>query len=122
MLIIQSPGESMKKLSMLGLAVLLAVGMAFGPSKANAATRTFVGSIGDSMCGLKHTMGGNDKDCTLDCVKKEGSKYVLVDAAAAKVYGLSDQKKPEQFAGQKVKVTGSLKGNTITVVSIVAAQ
>jgi hypothetical protein len=112
----------MKKRSMLGLAVLLAVGMAFGPSKATAATRTFVGSIGDSMCGLKHTMGGSDKDCTLDCVKKEGSKYVLVDAAAAKVYDLSDQKKPEEFAGQKVKVTGSLKGNTITVVSIVAAK
>jgi len=112
----------MKIPSTLGLTALLAIGIAVGPSKVNAATRTFVGSIGDSMCGLKHTMGGSDKDCTLDCVKKEGSKYVLVDAAAGKVYELSDQKKPEEFAGQKVRVTGSLKGNTITVVSIAAAK
>jgi len=112
----------MKRLSLCGVAVLLAVGIAFGPLKTEAGTRTFVGSIGDSMCGLKHTMGGSDKDCTLDCVKKEGSKYVLVDAAAGKVYDLSDQKRPEAFAGQKVKVTGTLKGNSISVVAIEAAK
>jgi hypothetical protein len=35
-----------------------------------------------------------------------------------KVYQLSDQKKPEQFAGQKVKVTGTLKGDMINVTGI----
>jgi hypothetical protein len=43
---------------------------------------------------------------------------VLADLASGKVYQLSDQKKPEEFAGQKVKVTGTLKGDTISVTAI----
>ena len=83
--------------------------------------KTFVGSIGDSMCGAKHSMPGeSDKDCTLGCVK-EGSKYILIDPSG-KIYQLSDQKTPEKFAGAKVKVTGTLSEDTITVASMVAAE
>jgi len=82
--------------------------------------KTFVGEIGDSMCGAKHMMPGSKKDCTQECVKG-GAKYILIDPSG-KIYQLSDQKKPEAFAGSKVKVTGTLKGDTITVASIEAAQ
>jgi len=109
----------MKRTWMLGLTLLLAAGISFASPK--GAEKTFVGSISDSMCGLKHTMGGGDKECTLECVKG-GSTYVLADPASGKVYDLSDQKKPEAFAGQKVKVTGTLKGKVITVTSIEAAK
>jgi Protein of unknown function (DUF5818) len=54
------------------------------------------------------------KMCTAKCIKA-GGKYVLYDAAAKKVYALDDQTKPEQFAGQKVKVTGSLDQATATI-------
>jgi hypothetical protein len=83
--------------------------------------KTFVGTIGDSMCGAKHMMAGeSDKDCTLECVKA-GAKYILIDPKG-KIYQLSDQKKPEPFAGAKVKVTGTLTGDTIMVSSITAAD
>ncbi len=111
----------MKKLTTLGLALLLAAGAAPASENSAAKDKTFEGNISDSMCGLKHMMPGEDKACTLECVKG-GSKYVLADPANGKVYELSDQKKPEQFAGQKVKVTGTLKGKVITVVSILPAQ
>ena len=89
---------------------------------AKAGTKTFVGNISDSMCGLKHMMPGqSDKDCTLECIKA-GSKYVLADVVNGKVYQLSDQKKPEEFAGQKVKVTGTLKGDMISVSAIEPAK
>jgi len=102
------------------LALLLVAGLVFA-GNAKAAAKTFVGRISDSMCGAKHMMEGqSDKDCTLACVKA-GSKYVLADASG-KIYQLSDQKKPEQFAGQKVKVTGSLKGDTIDVTAIEPAK
>jgi hypothetical protein len=65
--------------------------------------------------------GKSDKECTLECVKA-GSKYVLADLASGKVYQLSDQKKPEELAGQKVKVTGTLKGDTIGVTAIEPAK
>jgi hypothetical protein len=62
--------------------------------------------------------------CTVNCVKKMGSKYVLYNAAKKTVYQLDDQTKPEQFAGAKVKITGTLDKatQTIHVTSIEAAS
>jgi hypothetical protein len=107
-----------------GVYLLLALALGVGLSLATprkAASRTFVGDISDSMCGLKHMMPGGAKQCTEECVKN-GAKYVLADHAAGKVYKLSDQQKPKQFAGEKVRVTGTLRGDTILVTSISAAK
>jgi hypothetical protein len=108
----------MRKLVYLGLAVAMAAGLSLGAAKGQ---KTFTGEIGDSMCGPKHMMEGGAKECTQKCVDG-GSKYVLVDAAHNTVYELSDQTKPKEFAGQKVKVTGTLKGKTIQVESVEAEQ
>ncbi len=108
----------MKWLSVSMLGLLLAASISFA---APGGAKTFVGSIGDSMCGAKHMMPGeSDKDCTIGCVK-EGAKYILIDPSG-KIYQLSDQKKPAQFAGAKVKVMGTLNGETISVDSIAAAN
>jgi len=105
----------MKKFAYLGLGLVMVAGLSLAvPAK------TFVGTIGDSMCGAKHMMPGSAKDCTLECVKG-GAKFILIDPSG-KVYQLTDQQKPSQFAGAKVKVTGTLKGDTIAVASIEAAQ
>jgi hypothetical protein len=63
------------------------------------------------------------KDCALGCVKM-GGKFVLYNAATKTVYQLDDQKKPESFAGAKVKVSGTLDKatNTIHVTSIHAGS
>ncbi len=108
----------MSRLTLLLLAVLLATSIGLAAPK----ERVFVGNISDDMCGLKHQMAGkSDAECTLECVKM-GSKYVLADTANQKVYKLSDQVKPKDFAGRKVKVTGTLEGDTIRVSSITATQ
>lgn len=110
----------MKKFIFPILGLLLAASLSLA-SPEKVATKTFVGSIGDSMCGAKHMMPGeSDKDCTLECVKS-GAKFILIDPSG-KIYQLSNQKMPEQFAGAKVKVTGTLSGDTIAVDSIVAAE
>jgi hypothetical protein len=110
----------MKRFTLPILGLLLAAGLSLAVPR-NDPTKTFVGSIGDSMCGAKHMMPGeSDKDCTLGCIK-EGAKYILIDPSG-KIYQLSDQKTPQQFAGAKVKVTGTLSGDTISVASIVAAN
>ena len=108
----------MKRSMVAVLGLVLGAGLVLAAPGRGA--QTFVGSIGDSMCGAKHTMGGSARDCTLECVKG-GAKYILVDPSG-KIYQLSDQKRPEPFAGDKVKVTGKLKGDTISVTSIVAAD
>ncbi len=137
----------MKKLLMLVMALALLSATAFakpqnpcnpcnpksgkGMAKATGRTRTLVGNIGDSQCGLSHrkmqaagNMGNDDKACTLKCVEM-GGKFVLADRAHKVVYALDgeSQAKAREFAGQKVKIKGQVdsKTKTIHVVSISAA-
>lgn len=88
--------------------------------------QTFVGTITDDMCPMAdHShmrMGPTDAECTVACVMAHGALYVLYDGE--ETYILSDQRTPEQFAAQKVRVTGTLdvKTQTIQVDSITAAE
>jgi hypothetical protein len=88
--------------------------------------QTFTGLITDDMCGKAgHShmrMGPTDAECITACISAHGATYVLYDGK--QVYALSDQRTPEQFAAQKVRVTGTLdaKTNTIQVESISAAK
>ena len=89
-------------------------------------TQTFVGTITDDMCAKEgHAsmrMGPTDAECTIACVAAHGAEYVLADGT--NVYTLSDQKRPEKFAGQRVRVTGTLNTKTraIQVQSMSAAK
>lgn len=88
--------------------------------------QTFTGIITDDMCPTgTHThmrMGPTDAECAKACVALHGAAYVLYDGKNA--YVLSDQKTPESFAAQKVRVTGTLdpKTRTIQVTAIAAAD
>ena len=90
--------------SVLGLASLSAA----------QSTQTFAGVITDDMCAKDGhetmRMGPNDAECTKACVSAHGAEYVLADGK--NIYTLSDQKTPEKFAGQRVRVTGTLNTKT----------
>lgn len=87
-----------------------------------AASKTYTGEIMDSACAamgshegmMKNNPKMTAKDCTLACVQ-HGAKFVLYDAATKTVYQLDDQKKPMEFAGAKVAVTGTLDDATKTI-------
>ncbi len=74
--------------------------------------KTFTGVITDTMCGKDHKhMGATDEaKCVRDCVRSGQYKYALLTGNA--VYVLSDQRAPEKFAAQKVRVTGVLHAKT----------
>jgi hypothetical protein len=104
-------------LSLLAIAVLAAA----------QGKQTFItGTITDDMCGrADHSqmrMGPTDAECTIACVRVHGAMYVLYDGKD--IYTLSDQQTPEKFAGQKVRVLGTVdaKTKTIQVDSITAAK
>ena len=89
-----------------------------------AADQTWTGSISDSMCGATHKAaaehGGQQmsaRDCTLACVKN-GAKYVFVHSG--KVYNIDNQDYAglQEHAGHSVRLTGEMKGDTITVAKI----
>jgi hypothetical protein len=81
------------------------------------ASRTFTGTITDNMCGKaghsQMRMGPTDAECTTACVSAHGATYVLYDGK--NVYALSDQRTPETFAGQRVRVVGTLDSKTMTI-------
>jgi hypothetical protein len=93
---------------------------------AQSAKQTFTGTITDNMCDRadhsRMRMGSTDAECTIACIDAHGALYVLYDGK--ETYALSDQQKPEKFAGQKVTITGRLdaKTKTIQVDSITAAK
>lgn len=97
-----------------------AAALVWALSSAAQKPQTFTGEISDRDCVemAGHEMmlkkGETPKDCTITCVKL-GSKYVLYDAENKAVYQLDDQKKPEPFAGSKVKVTGTYDAATKTI-------
>lgn len=88
--------------------------------------QTFTGTITDGECAradhAQMRMGPTDAECTRLCVMAHGAAYVLYDGKD--VYVLNDQQTPEEFAGQKVRVIGTLdaKTKTIQVDSMTAAE
>lgn len=98
----------------------LAATLAIGAVGLLGADQSWTGTISDSMCGASH--GSTPaKQCTTGCVKK-GAKYVIV--VGDKVYGISNQTAPglAKYAGDSVKVTGTMSGDTITVSKIAKAS
>ncbi len=92
-----------------------------------SAAETWTGKISDSSCGVSHdTMTehgakATDKQCTAMCVMK-GAKYVFVREGKVLKIGNQDFKGLQQFAGDAVKLTGDLKGDTITVTKVEKAS
>ncbi len=111
----------MKRVVMSFVATMILLSVSFAAPKAKAG-KTFRGEIMDSQCAEmgSHAMmmkkeGAKDAaECTRSCVKM-GGKYVLYNSAKKTVYQLDDQTKPEQFAGQKVKVKGTYDKATKTI-------
>ncbi|MDR1990986.1 MAG: hypothetical protein LBQ09_12245 [Acidobacteriaceae bacterium] len=92
-----------------------------------AADQTWVGEISDSACEMQHESGTENvppppaKECVANCVHG-GSKYVLV--VENKVLQVANQNLPAlaDLAGSKVKITGTLAGNTVTVTKLEKAE
>ena len=85
---------------------------------ATTPTETFNGIVTDTHCGAKHSAkaGLSAADCTRACVHA-GERFALVDGE--KAYTLAgDPAALKRLAGDRVKVAGTLSGNTIAVVSV----
>ena len=90
-----------------------------------------VGQIMDSRCGIdgshdkmmRQNETKNAKDCTLECANSGGS-FVLIDPETKTVYQLDNQRKPEPFSGQRVRISGTYDepSKTMHIESIESAE
>jgi len=100
----------------------IAVALLAGAASLNA-QQSWTGKIGDSACGVKHEEAAEgqgvmpDRECTQACVRG-GSKYILVVDGKVMKIANQDNKDLATHAGHSVKVTGELKGDTITVATV----
>jgi hypothetical protein len=103
--------EPMNKRFILIVVVLLAAGWAL----AGGQEGSWTGVITDTHCGYKasHTAA-----CVNTCVMDKGAKYALANPENGKLYILQPQEKASSLANEKVKVTGTLDGDTIQVKTI----
>ena len=84
--------------------------------------QTREGMVTDSRCGAKHSadMGKTAGDCARQCVHG-GAAFALVDGD--KTYQLDgDAVLLKRVAGQRARVRGEVRGNTIKVSSVAGAS
>ena len=103
------------------LAAILAASYAFA-----AKLQTFTGTVGDAVCGAKHTMDGDDISCLRTCIQR-GSKYNLAVGEKIYVLNLKDPSVADtldKLASQQARaeVKGEENGGVIEVQSVVAAK
>jgi hypothetical protein len=81
----------------------------------------WTGYISESKCGAKHaSASAGDVACVKGCIKGGAKPVLVVDG---KVINISNTDKvPEALYGLKVKVTGDLQGDAVTIASIEAAK
>jgi hypothetical protein len=86
------------------------------------ASRSFTGQIMDIQCAengshksqMQKNRVTNSRECTLACFRS-GYKLVLYDRPARTIYQLDNQQRARQFAGENVRVTGTLEDSTKTI-------
>jgi hypothetical protein len=108
----------MKKLVLGFAAALMLLGVSYAAQKDSS----FSGEITDRACAKANShdmmMKKHNVQTVAECIPacvKAGGKYVLFDTSTMSIYLLDDQQKPAQFAGKKVKVTGTYDKATETI-------
>jgi hypothetical protein len=103
------------------LVAVLAASYAFA-----AKLQTFSGTVGDAVCGAKHTMDGDDISCLRTCIQR-GSKYDLIVGDKVYVLSFKDQSiadNLDKLASQQARaeVKGEESGGVIEVQSVAPAK
>ena len=80
------------------------------------------GYVSESGCGAKHsTVSAANTKCVDACIKK-GSDPVLVSEGKVMKFDADSKEKAKAFAGQNVKIDGSMDGDVIKISSIDKAE
>lgn len=120
-----------RKLLVAGILTFSAIAGWAAKKPQSAETQSFSGEITDTLCAANGShqkmmqqmknMGNDKATCVKQCLLV-GAKYALYDDAKHSFYRIDDQAKDkvEPFAGQRVRITGTLDKKTIKVSDIKA--
>jgi hypothetical protein len=83
----------------------------------SAMAADWTGYIVDKNCASKKEMLGNET-CAQSCMKRGAPAVFVTDDG--KIYSIAEQDKVKDVAGKKVTLSGTMKGDTISVESVKA--
>jgi hypothetical protein len=115
-----------KKFGFLILTTLLATAFSFAGDQAKKKEKltTLTGEVGDTLCGVRHSMPGSSVDCIRECIGK-GSNYSLI--IGEKVVNLETEDQAllatlEKLSGLQATVTGVQHDDKLDVSTVAAAK
>jgi len=80
------------------------------------------GYVSEAGCGAKHsTVSAANTKCVEGCIKK-GSDPVLVSEGKVMKFDTDSKEKAKAFAGQNVKIDGTMDGDVVKINSIDKAE
>jgi hypothetical protein len=113
-----------KRLLIMTVAVLFFAGLTSAATtnaqEGQAKQQTFVGVVTDTHCPLGKHMG-DPAECVKKCVGM-GAKYALYSGGKTYVLDPQDPDADQAQAGKRVRIKGTLDGDTIHVASITPAM
>ena len=87
-----------------------------------AGASTMTGWISDASCGASNASSkAESRECAERCIK-DGAAAVFVSEADQKVYKIADKSKVLAHVKHKVKISGEVKGDTLSITEIKKAD
>jgi hypothetical protein len=87
-----------------------------------AVADSMTGYISEAGCGAKHSaVSAANTKCVEGCIKK-GSDPVLVSDGKVMKFDADSKEKAKAFAGQSVKIDGTMDGDVVKITSIDKAE
>ncbi len=102
----------LKRLMICAVALAFVAGLTIAADKAKDGSWT--GWVTDAKCAASGKYDAKHTGCAESCAKR-GEKFVLYNPETKKSFVLDPQDKATGHAGQQVKVTGTMDGDTIKV-------
>lgn len=97
------------------------LGLLFAFTAIGAFGAEWTGYISDSKCGAKHSDGSSASvACVKGCIKGGAAAVFVVGDKVLKLANAA--KVGEDLYGAKVKITGSLEGDTVTINTVAKAD
>ena len=102
--------------------LVLATFLAASVGSVAALADQITGYVSEAGCGAKHsTVSAANTKCVEGCIKK-GSDPVLVSEGKVMKFDSDSKEKAKAYAGQNVKIDGTMDGDVVKITSIDKAE
>ena len=102
--------------------LVLATFLAASVGSVAALADQITGYVSEAGCGAKHsTVSAANTKCVEACIKKGSDPVLVIDGKVMK-FDADSKEKAKAYAGQNVKIDGTMDGDVVKITSIDKAE